>query len=292
MKLIKPSVELWEHGWELKDIWNHVAKCTRVCYQSSPKSDNEDGEAFVRRVIFRNSPDSCPFNHLSVLEHGTVYMIMPTDLGRKYSNNPYSKVYFAEADWDNEDEVGKAYVTTNLRVLVENEWLDFDKQFITPRHLLHSGRQTFSIITDIGVSRELNRHRCHSISEESTRYCNYANNKFGNELTFIMPEWYDELDKDDEAQDVFALGCEQAEFTYLKLRELCWPAQQARQVLPLSLKTQVVHTAFTLDWMDFLDLRLNEYSGKVHPNMKIIASKIGNFIYGLSLYKNENSQGY
>lgn len=283
MKLIKPSVELWEHGWELKDIWNHVAKCTRVCYQSNPKSDNEDGEAFVRRVIFRNSPDSCPFNHLSVLEHGTVYMIMPTELGRKYKNNPYSKVYFAEADWDNEDEVGKAYVTTNLRVLVENEWLDFDKQFITPRHLLHSGRQTFSIITDIGVSRELNRHRCHSISEESTRYCNYSKGKFGNEITFIEPEWYDELSPIE--QNKFNEALESAEKFYLTFINYGWVPQRARQVLDLNTKTQVVHTAFTLDWMDFLDLRLNEYSGKVHPNTKIIASKISNFMYGVSLYK-------
>lgn len=283
MKLIKPSVELWEHGWELKDIWNHVAKCTRVCYQSNPKSENEDGEAFVRRVIFRNSPDSCPFNHLSVLEHGTVYMIMPTELGRKYKNNPYSKVYFAEADWDNEDEVGKAYVTTNLRVLVENEWLDFDKQFITPKHLLHSGRQTFSIITDIGVSRELNRHRCHSISEESTRYCNYSKGKFGNEITFIEPEWYDELPPIE--QNKFNEALESAEKFYLTFINYGWVPQRARQVLDLNTKTQVVHTAFTLDWMDFLDLRLNEYSGKVHPNMKIIASKISNFMYGVSLYK-------
>lgn len=287
MKFVKPSVELWEHGWELKDIWNHVAKCARVCYQTKQSSD-EDGEAFVRRVIFRHTPDSCPFNHLSVLEHGTVYMIMPAEVGRKYVGNHYSKVYFGKADWDNPEEEGNAYVTTNLRVLVENEWLEFDKQYITPRHILHNGRITLSIITDIGVSRELNRHRCHSVSEESTRYCNYAGNKFGNELTFIMPEWYDELDEDNEAQEVFKLECQQAEVVYLRLKELGWTAQQARQVLPLSLKTQVIHTAFTLDWMDFLDLRFFEYSGKVHPNMKAVSAQIKKIIAGEMYYGEES----
>lgn len=66
MRIIKSSVEKWQQGYSTKEIWEHVAKCARVCYQSEAK-EGEDGESFCRRVII-------PRKHLSVLEHGTIYI--------------------------------------------------------------------------------------------------------------------------------------------------------------------------------------------------------------------------
>ena len=80
MEFIRPSVEIWEQGNTLEDMWKHIARCTRVCYQSTPKENGETDEEFVKRVILRNINDmntlSCNFEklHGAMLEHGTVYL--------------------------------------------------------------------------------------------------------------------------------------------------------------------------------------------------------------------------
>jgi hypothetical protein len=84
-----------------------------------------------------------------------------------------------------------AYITTNLRVLQENGWLDDLKYLCEPTEF-HEKRLSVKVITDIGVTREFNRHRTFSIVEQSTRYCNFSKDKFGNELTFIIPEYWKE----------------------------------------------------------------------------------------------------
>lgn len=310
MKIIKPKVVQWHCINTVDHIWEHAARCARVCYQSQPFKEGESGKDFLLRTIAKNGFKKDKSSHMSVLEHATVYLraINNSDnayLYDRYYSNPYSRVIY---DINKIDNIVHICVTTNLRVLVENDWLD-DLRFITSDISKHHKRYTFSIITDIGVSRELNRHRCHSISEESTRYCNYSKDKFDNGLTFIIPEWLDleEGEVKDYCRSVITgqsqlhingkpidivdfddnLTCEgewllsnnEAEQHYLRLISKGWKPQQAREVLPLSLKTQVVHTAFKDDWEDFIALRSDGISGAPHPNIKVIADKINDLIH-------------
>lgn len=278
MKLIKPSVEEWHCGYTLPEIWSHIAKCARVCYQSEPRNNNETDEEFVKRVILRNhSFDEIAENrdlqlklHLSVLEHGTVYLKLPkvNYVAEFYKAEPHSKIYIGYI----ESNKPSVYITTNIRVMVEHGRIN-DSQYICTPTKYHYLRSSFNIITDIGVARELARHRTHSISEESTRYCNYSKDKFGNELTFIMPDWCDEYRCNSIDMHYFE-GFRDIEQIYFRLIKDGLTPQQARQILPLSTKVQTIHTAFNSDWNEFVKLRADACSGSVHPNMKVIADKI------------------
>lgn len=128
-------------------------------------------------------------HHLSVFEHGTAYLIYkyPRKSYNKmaivsfYENNPYSQVNIYE---EGDDMV--AYVTTNMRVVIENQ-LDDDSFYdhLCDRTDKHARRISVHMICDRGISAEGNRHRRNSITEMSTRYCNFSKNKFGNEISII-----------------------------------------------------------------------------------------------------------
>ena len=309
MKLIKSNVEEWHCGHTLPEIWSHIAKCARVCYQSEPRKNGETDEEFVKRVILRNHSfeeigeirELQLKLHLSCLEHGTVYLDIPYLANKErlcvFFSNTYSRFKCYKIE-DSSDTYNIA-ITTNMRVIIENGRTDLLKYICAPTEH-HYLRTTFNIITDIGVARELARHRTHSISEESTRYCNYSKDKFGNELTFIIPEWakvyytdgsvtpdnvYSNLvysKSDNNEQPLYAnkltkdflVGLYKAEINYFSLLNSGYAPQQARQVLPLSTKVQTIHTAFDADWFEFIELRADACSGSVHPNMKVIANKI------------------
>ena len=276
MKLIKQKAELlpWEPG--IEGVYKAIERAGRTCYKSEDKITEGSAKPFVGRMIASN--------HLAMLEHGTVYLTKEVDytssdylgLENKYESNKYTKVSY---------DGGMIYITTNLRVLVENNWLDDLKYLCDPTEF-HEMRYSFRLTTSIGVTRELNRHRVHSIAEQSTRYCNYSKNKFGNELTFTKPSWFDRQvaitingkyipadAKGDFTQEEARLieSLSNAEESYIYLIKCGWQPQQAREVLPLCTASEIVHTAFASDWKHFFDLRLFECTGKVHPNMKELA---------------------
>ena len=303
MKIVEPQVELWKQEPTLEGAWHQIAKATRVCYQSKPREDEND-EAFVNRVILKpatREDGSIDFNkcHGAMLEHGTIYLTIPKTsfVARTihYIHNNYSRVLFGTLFHDDNND----YVTTNMRVILENKWQD-DLRFISAPDL-HIGRTTFSVITDIGVTRELNRHRVNSMAEQSTRYCTYSANKFGNEITYTNNNFLDDCifnlnfdghnidfgyfyklcedianDKMDNwtVSNYYVFGLLASEFAYLGLKENKVPNDMARQVLNLNTRSQAIYTAFNDDWIHFIRLRADNVSGKVHPNMKIIADKI------------------
>lgn len=121
------------------------------------------------------------------------------------------------------------------------------------------------------------RHRVFSFAQESTRYCNYSKDKFNNELTFIFPHWL--LNRD---HDKFIVALGNTEKYYFTLLDQGWTPQEARQVLPNALKTEICMTGFESDWKHFLDLRYFEVTGKAHPDMKELATKI------VEQFKNNN----
>jgi thymidylate synthase (FAD) len=124
---------------------------------------------------------------------------------------------------------------------------------------------TFRIICDRGVSHELVRHRIASYSQESTRYCNYGKDKFGKELTFIKPCFWEE---DSDEYVAWHDLCRASELTYLTLLNYGTTPQEARSVLPNSLKTEIVVTMNLREWRHFLKLRLSKAA---HPQMREIA---------------------
>lgn len=177
MKLIKPSFEIWNQPTGLEGVYKQIEKVGRVCYKSEDKITEDSAKPFVDRMI--------KSGHGAMLEHGTVYLhikgIDRTDI-TKYLYNKYSKVV--------EGSLDHFYVTTNYRVLIENGWLD-DLQYICEPTEYHERRVTVHFVCDRGVSHEFVRHRVFSFAQESTRYCNYSKDKFGNEITFIIPCWLD-----------------------------------------------------------------------------------------------------
>lgn len=124
------------------------------------------------------------------------------------------------------------------------------------------------VVCDRGVSHEIVRHRIASYSQESTRYCNYSKNKFGNELTFIKPLFWDE---EDELYKIWYGEMLRVEKAYLKLISLGAKPQEARSILPNSLKTEIVMTMNLREWRHFFKLRNSQ---KAHPQMQEVAKMI------------------
>lgn len=124
---------------------------------------------------------------------------------------------------------------------------------------------TVKFICDRGVSHEIVRHRPASYSQESTRYCNYSGDQFGNEITVIRPCFFEE---NSLKYRVWRAACESAEEGYFRLIGLRATPQEARSVLPNSLKTEVVMTANVREWRHFFRLRCSKAA---HPQMQEVA---------------------
>ena len=301
MKLIEPSVEILEQSSGLDGIYKQIEIAGRTCYKSEENITEDSAKGFVDRMI--------KSGHGAMLEHGTVYLTYRID----YNSNPLSNGYDENREREVKSFINKYYsnkyskvnhynihyanyiaITTNYRVLVENNWLD-DLQYLCEPTEYHEKRITVKFICDRGVSHELVRHRVFSFAQESTRYCNYSKDKFGNELTFIIPSWFKTLK---EASDEILLqtyskeqvekgmnryyaidNCENEwiislldqEVVYISLIDNGWTPQQARAILPNSLKTEIVMTGFESDWEGFFKLRCDKAA---HPDMQVLANKL------------------
>lgn len=273
MRLIKPSVELLKQDYTLDGIYKQIELAGRTCYRSENKITEDSAKAFVDRMI--------KSLHLSVLEHGTVYLDLPNSARdfcavEDYAMNKYSRLMVIE-----ENGMFHNYVTTNLRVLVEHNWLD-DLQYICEPTEYHEKRITVKWTCDRGILAEFTRHRVFSFTAESTRYCNYSKNRFGNEVTFIIPCWlewdeqnihYGDFEKSGSGSTdsgLFINSLLDAEYYYLCLLQKGWKPQQARSVLPNALKTELVMTGFVSDWKHFFDLRCDKAA---HPDAQYLANK-------------------
>ena len=235
-------------------------------FEDSPYYENLTAEDFVNMLI--------KSNHGAMLEHGTVYMQIDSFLDipeddkldkkvHQYESNRFTKVnsmYIGQGCW-------RSYITTNLRVLVENDWLD-DLKYVCRPTEYHAKKVTAKFICDRGVSHEIVRHRVMSFAQESTRYCNYSKNKFNNELTFIEPAW--EFPSSDivNVRERFEAMLSEAEANYMELITLGFKPQEARAVLPNALKTEIVVTGFIDDWKHFFELRCDSAA---HPDIRKLA---------------------
>lgn len=284
MKLIKPSFEIWNQPAGLEGVYKQIERVGRVCYKSEDKIAEGTAKAFVDRMI--------KSGHGAMLEHGTVYLkvfnvIENSELIDKYKSNKYSVVKEGTEVYNCHGDIlygSCKCITTNYRVLVENGWLD-DLKYICKPTEFHEKRITVHFVCDRGVSHEFVRHRVMSFAQESTRYCNYSKDKFGNELTFIQPCWLDDerlklygpyhtVIRDKSLESIFIASLNNAEKDYIDLIDLGWKPQEARAVLPNSLKTELVVTGFTSDWNHFFDLRARGTTGAPHPQAKELAEPL------------------
>ena len=290
MKLIKQSFEILDQQCGLEGIYKQIERAGRTCYKSEDKITENSAKEFVDRMI--------KSGHGAMLEHGTVYLefnvkdlyIVGEDeylnqqkklnnLINKYSTNKYSIVKVNQY-------YNTVFITTNYRVLVENDWLD-DLQYICEPTEYHEKRITVKFITDQGILREFTRHRVFSFAVESTRYCNYSKNRFSNEVTFIQPNWISDKDIENYHMDFgyftdqdtnhitavnrFISALKNAEYFYMELIKLGWKPQQARNVLPLATKCDMVMTGFVSDWKHFFALR---DAASAHPQAQELAHSL------------------
>ena len=269
MKLCKPYYEIWEQESGLEGVYKMIEKVGRVCYKSEDKIAEGTAKSFVDRLM--------KSGHGAMLEHGTIYLMIPNDhsaynfFGDNWVRDTYGASPYSSVVWDSD----KIYITTNLRVLVENGWLDDLKYLCEPTEY-HVKRVTVHFVCDRGISHEFVRHRVFSFAQESTRYCNYSKDKFGNEVTFIEPCWYNTSKSNDLADEYFINSLEDAEWLYFNLLDNGWKPQEARAVLPNALKTELVMTGFVDEsgWINFFNLRALGTTGAPHPQAKELAEPL------------------
>lgn len=258
MRIIKPSFEIWDQEEGLEGVYKQIERAGRVCYKSEDKITETSAREFVERMI--------KSGHGAMLEAGTIYLRydfkanddsnrVACNLWSKYKENQYSKAVQAQPIPGVPD--GFVAITTNYRVLLQNGWFD-DLQYLCEPTEFHEKRYTVKFICDRGVSHEFVRHRVFSFAQESTRYCNYSKDKFNNECIFIQPLWLDDIETNLDFKD----SLEHSEAAYFALIKRGWKPQQARNVLPNALKTELVMTGFASDWEHFFKLR---DAGSAHP---------------------------
>ena len=273
MKLIKPSHQIIEPtGYTIDDIYKSIELAGRVSHKSEDKITEDSAKAFVGRML--------NMKHLATCEFGTVYLEYhvqdPSVIGepnyhkqqeelnsliKKYANNKYSCIKVNHY-------YDTVFITSNYRVLVENNWLG-DLRYLCIPTSFHERRYTVKFICDRGVTHEFVRHRPFSFMQESTRYCNYSKGKFNNELTFIIPCWsnIEEQDYGDifnvkepnntlaPNEYAFIDALRTSEAHYIGMVSNDWKPEQARAILPNALKTELYMCGFAEDWKHFCKLR-------------------------------------
>lgn len=289
MKLIESSVQIIEE----KDPYKMIELAGRTCYKSEDKITEVSAKEFVDRMI--------KLGHGAMLEHGTIYLTIDGEDPNlsKIQSNPHTKVNLVpyEVLTEGNYTIGyKAYITTNLRVLIENNLKELLCYQVEPTEH-HEKRITAKFICDRGVSHEFVRHRVFSFAQESQRYCNYNKDKFNNELTFIRPTWLNiptgdytywdgdwcdidnmkiQLPSDNGVADNFLWCLNNAGMQYRLLINKGLKPQEARGVLPNATKTELVMTGFESDWEHFFSLRC---SSKAHPDAKKLADELYKLIH-------------
>lgn len=268
MEIIKPQVELWIQD----DPIAHVARCARICYASDKTTGNE---AMYQRLI-----DS---NHKSMFRHQSVYYIIPYRGWRLANLQRYEKCPYIEFRHD----CNYIYVSTNKQFVMKHN--DFDEsyhnfevdglQFENTPLGFSLMRYTFRVVTQISISRELNRVSPNNISEQSTRYVNLSR-KGG---AICQPHWMTDEDveswKDDDIDSntklsVYLNSCDQGFENYNLLLELGMLPEDARGVLPLDTATVCAYTYSYSEWKEIIAKRVYHTTGKAHPNAVIICKMI------------------
>ena len=272
MKLIKASYEILPQASGLNGIYKQIELAGRTCYKSEDKITKDSCKKFIDMLI--------KSNHYSPLEHGTVYLKVPYDDIMEYvdSQNPYDRDILCNSWTKYVIDYGNnlVYITSNYRWIIENN-LDHWLKYICEPTKYHEKRVSVKFICSRAISHELVRHRVFSFCQESQRYCAYNKDKFGQEVTFIAPLFID-CDKKLMNTEIFSntyeileTALQEAETNYFILLNEGFKAEEAREVLPNSTKTEIIMTGFMSDWIRFFKLRCDK---SAHPEMRRLTNPL------------------
>ena len=274
MKLIKQSFEILEQkDFSLIGIKKFIERCGRVCYKSEDRITDDSYEKFVNMLEKRDHARPLEFGTVHLKMHILYFLELKDVLCiNKMWNNGWIKYHY----------IGKiAYVTTNYRYYLSiiKVYPGIQKSFDTQDDKLYPRRYTVHFITSRGIMDEFRTHVGLSHLAESTRYCNYSKGKFNNELTFVAPcnldfqelklyGPYHTVIRNQSVESIFMLHLNNAEKDYLDLINLGWTPQQAREVLPLSVKSELISCGFEDAWSNFFYRRCAK---DAHPMAREIA---------------------
>ena len=276
MKLIKQSFKFVnQKGFTLKDIYKHIEYCARISYRSQDKITDTSYEKFVNMLKSRG--------HDRPLEFGTVHlkMILPDFQGFM---NSLLTLGILNNIWIKSAHVGDiVYITTNYRYYLDivKCFPNVKEYFTEEDNKYYPKRYTVHFITSRGIMDEFRTHVGLSHLAESTRYCNYSKDKFNNEVTFVIPSWCNSLIEGSKQEySPFEINSDEVEFmnalqnaqnSYLSLLKIGWTPQQAREVLPLSVKSELISCGFEDVWENFFYRRCAK---DAHPMAREIATKV------------------
>lgn len=284
MNLVESSTQiLQQEGGSIASMMKYITEVGYTCYKTDKGITDEVAAAFVDGLIKRG--------HGAMLEHGTVFLAISAE---KMKNEQVSRIvsnlisYHIWTRYTEKVINDKLYliIVTNFRVIVENNLQQFMKDYwYIPTHDERKCRPTVKFITDRGVSHEAVRHRVLSFAQESTRYCNYAKEKFGASVTFIQPDWVKPEDQTEFEED-----CATIEKLYFKWVDKGYPAQLSRYFLVNGVKTELIITGFVDDWQHFFDLRALDKTGPAHPDIKKLALPLYQEFLKLDIIEEEPKQ--
>lgn len=295
MKIIEPNVQEITDFEGVDNFYKAVARAARICYASDKTTDDK---VLVERLI--------KSKHFSPFEHAIIYLWNNEVM--KYTGEKYiwlQYIFFGCLDHKYivhkcyENGINDTLFAINGRIIVElaeeyhqhnpdtptiviiDKFLEQAKQVVKhitlpeiplPKPVFKS----FIVDTSIGCTREMNRHHDNFyICEQSTRYCNFSKDKFGNEIAFNKPYWYNEASI--SKQNAWEFAMRQAEFNYLD-NQKDFTIDEIRGILPLDTHTRAIYTATIEEWNHIIDLRLKGTTGKPHGDIMIIAKKINELI--------------
>lgn len=265
MNLIESKAELIPQIYDLQGMYEQIELAGRTSYKSEGRIKLDENGRSTTAKAFTEMLEKA--KHGAALEHGTVYLTIPTDAyGARQAVAFYIQNKYSECRCPDTTESCIYYVTTNYRVIVEAarksdlKWLSEPTEF-------HVIRKTIRFTISRAIANEFVRHRTFSFLQESTRYVSYVDG-----LEAIKPYWYDSAPQD--VQNVYDSGMTHSEECYKKLIEQGCKAQQARGVLPLDLKTELVMTGTAEQWKDFFNLRSSKAGAHgMHPDAAEVTDK-------------------
>lgn len=281
MKLIRQDFNIVnQKGFSIKDIKKHIEYCARISYKSQDRITDDSYEKFVDMLEKRD--------HARPLEFGTVHLKMPWKTFNNFAGFCVSKGFW-DSCWikyniDRESEDKMVYITTNYRYYKKlgtlkplYGYIDIEEFFTEEDNKFYPKRYTVHFITSRGIMDEFRTHVGLSHLAESSRYCSYDKNRFGNEITFIIPNWVNTNcpNKEQEGPSVASIEWSttmlDAEASYMNLIKMGCTAQEAREVLPLAVKSELISCGFEDAWSNFFYRRCAK---DAHPMAREIATKV------------------
>ena len=273
MKLIQQSFEILEQkDFSLIGIKKFIERCGRVCYKSENRITDDSYEKFVNMLVKRD--------HARPLEFGTVHLKISSGMLFEEFLQDLVDCKLYNPAWIKYKELPEhTYITTNYRHYLQiiKKCPYIAKYFTEQDNCYYPSRYTVHMVLSRGVMDEFRTHVGLSHLAESTRYCNYDKDRFGNELTFIIPNWVNTncSNKEQEGPSVASIEWStamlDAEASYMNLIKMGCTAQEAREVLPLSIKSELISCGFEDAWSNFFYRRCAK---DAHPMAREIATKV------------------